>query len=642
MEKPLWQPSEADKQQSQMAKFMRFVNDRWQRSLRDYAQLHRWSVAEYATFWPAVWEFCELKGEIAQATPVQMRDQNSVWFEQGQLNFAENCLQRRDAHPALLYANEHGERQEISYAELYQRVRELAGYLLSLDIAPGDRVAAMMPNCPETVIAMLASTAIGAVWTSCSPDFGLPGLIDRFGQVAPKVLFAVDGHTYQGKVFSHVEKIRQLQQQLPSLVQTIVLPHSKQHDSTTTLPCILFNDAHIKKADFNFNRLPFNHPLYILYSSGTTGKPKCMVHGAGGTLLQHAKELRLHCDVTPNERIFFFTTCGWMMWNWLISSLSVGATVVLYDGSPAYPTPDALIQLIDELNITVFGCGAKYIESLEKRRCRPCDTHKLNSLRSILTTGSPLLSTSFDYIYRDIKSNVQVSSISGGSDIISCFALGNPLLPVYRGELQCIGLGMDVKIFNAAGKPVIAEKGELVCTSPFPSMPIYFWDDPNGEKYHNAYFNQFPQVWTHGDFAEITPHNGLIIYGRSDATLNPSGVRVGTAEIYNQIEKIPDIIDSLAVGHIIDNTEHIILFVVLAKNVTLDDTLITKIKITIRDNTSPMHVPHIIHAVSDLPRTLNGKVCEIAVKKTLAGHPIDNHTSLLNPQILQEFIRCLH
>jgi acetoacetyl-CoA synthetase len=640
MSQPLWQPSAERMAQSRMQHFIYYINDHYQLALNDYSALYQWSITHSADFWLAVWEFCQVIGTPptqVMITSDQMK--NTQWFLNARLNFAENLLRRRDEHLAIIFASERGDYRMMTYADLYVEVARLATHLRKMGVGVGDRVAAMMPNMPETVIAMLATTSIGAIWSSCSPDFGLEGLVDRFGQIEPKILFAVEGHAYKGKTFDHLEKIRDLQQHLPSVIQTIIVPYIQSqpniksiHHSTLYQDCLAQDHD-----DFYFEQLPFEHPVYILYSSGTTGKPKCMVHGAGGTLLQHLKELVLHTDLHPQHRIFFYTTCSWMMWNWFISSLAVGAAIVLFDGAPFHPTQNVLFDLIDKADINIFGVGATFLESAEKFALVPKKTHALSRLRTILTTGSPLLPESFDYVYQKIISNVCLSSISGGSDIISCFALGNPLLPVYRGEIQCIGLGMAVKIFNDVGKSVVGEKGELVCTQPFPSMPVYFWNDQDGEKYHQAYFTKFPGVWTHGDYAEITAHGGLIIYGRSDATINTRGVRIGTAEIYQQVEKIPDVLDCLAVGQDWQGDVRVILFVILRENISLTEDLRKKIKDSIRKNASPHHVPEKIIQVPDLPRTKNNKLVELAVKNAIENKPIKNLNSLENPQCLDYF-----
>ncbi len=618
----LWQPTHSDLTTSHMARFMHTVNSRYSRAFSDYESLHRWSLENKNEFWQAVWDFCNIAAGSGATSAFQpgtsLRD--ATWFDGARLNFAENLLQRNDEHIAIHYAREDGLRLSLTYKELQDTVYTLAAYLRSIGVVAQDRIAGFMPNCPETVIAMLATTLLGATWTSCSPDFGIDGVVDRFGQTQPKVLFAVETHHYQGKIFTHTELIHEVKKKVCSIQEVIVCvpgqPLPSHHDTVQPL------------------QSAFDHPAFILYSSGTTGQPKCMVHGAGGTLIQHLKELHLHSDIGAKDTLFFYTTCGWMMWNWMVSALALGATIVLYDGAPFTQNKNILYDLIDEFNITHFGVGAKFIESSNQFNLMPCTTHTLKSLRCILTTGSPLLPASFDYIYSAIKNNIRVSSISGGSDIISCFALGNPLLPVYRGELQCIGLGMDVKIFNEAAEAVVNEAGELVCVGAFPSRPLYFWNDTEGALYQHAYFEHFPNVWTHGDFAKITPHRGLIIYGRSDATLNPSGVRIGTAEIYHQIEKITEIIDSLAVGKEQHGAEMIVLLVVLQPKLILDEALIKSIKHTIKTHTSPLHVPTKIIQVPDLPRTLNGKKVEIAVKNIINNRPIQNKMALANPEIL--------
>lgn len=639
---PMWRPSAEMIAASQMTQFLQFIQQKYSGAITDYFTLHAWSIAHPGEFWQAVWAFMDI---IAQQPPetiyvpgARMRD--TQWFTGARLNFAENLLRYRDERAALIFHSELGITQTLSYRELYAQVSALADWLRQTGIVAGDRVVGWMPNRPETVIAMLASTALGAIWSACSGDFGLEGLLDRFSQIQPKILFAADAHSYGGKIFQHLEDIRALQQQLPSLVHTVIVPFTASLPNLSSLAapvdywqtCLSVNFAPL-----TFNALPFNHPLYILYSSGTTGKPKCMVHGAGGTLLQHLKELRLHTDLRREDTIFFYATCAWMMWHWLISSLAVGATIVLYEGNPFFPQKNALFDLVDQYGITVFGVGAKVIEAAEKFDLCPLQSHSLASLRTILTTGSPLLPESFEYVYRDVKPTVCLSSISGGSDIISCFALGNPLLPVYRGELQCLGLGMDVQVYNESGEAVQNEQGELVCATPFPSMPVYFWNDANGEKYQHAYFDRFPNVWTHGDYAQLTEHGGLIIYGRSDATLNPGGIRIGTAEIYQQMKKFPEIIDSLAIGQIRAGSERIILFVTLREGKTLTTELTAAIKTAIRQNTSPHHVPAKIIAAPDLPRTMNGKLMEIAVKKIINHQPLAQTEALANPESLEFF-----
>ncbi len=640
MDTPLWKPTNTDLKQSHMAQFINFVNQQQHLSLSDYQSLYKWSITEPNVFWEAVWHYCKIIAEqpAKQAFIAGKTMRDATWFSGAKLNFALNLLSRRDNHPAIIYACENGERATLSYQTLYQKVINLVAHLKQLGIQPGDRIAGFLPNRPETIIAMLATTYLGAIWSSCSPDFGLQGLLDRFAQIEPAILLATTAHSYNGKTHHHLSKIKSLQEKLPSLKQTIVISHIEKADISALKNAIFFEDIPDSTTTIaEPEHFPFNHPAFILYSSGTTGIPKCMVHGAGNVLIQHLKELMLHTDLHPNDKIFFYTTCGWMMWNWLVSSLAVGATVVLYEGSPVYPNSNTLFDLIDEVGITIFGVGAKLLETAENYALVPMKTHSLKSLRCILTTGSPLLPQSFDYVYQKVKSSVRLSSISGGSDIVSCFVLGNPILPVYRGEIQSRGLGMDVQVYNDHGESVIDEKGELVCTLPFPSMPLYFWNDPNGEKYFNAYFKRFSNVWAHGDYALLTHHDGVIIFGRSDATLNPGGIRIGTAEIYREVEHFPQIIDCLATAQRWQGSERIILFVVMKENESLNNELIKSIKTNIRNHISPHHVPAKIIAVPDLPRTISGKTVELAVKNIIHGKPVKNISALANPETLDYF-----
>lgn len=637
----LWKPRPSEAAVSQMAQFLHFINHQYNQKLTDYPELHFWSISHTSDFWLAVWNFMKI---IAIKPPREIfiqhsQMQKSQWFQGATLNFAENLLRYRDDRPALIFRRENGDSSRFTYHELYDQVKALTNWMRQSGIQPGDRVAGWMSNSPETVIIMLAAASLGAIWSVCSSDFGLQGVLDRFTQIEPKFLFAADSHIYGGKTFHHLKEIQLLQQQLPSLHQTVIVPATGSHPDLKTflLPVNAWQDCLIPSSDpLIFTPLPFNHPLYILYSSGTTDKPKCMVHGAGGTLLQHLKELRLHTDLRREDTLFFYTTCAWMMWHWSISALAAGATVVLYEGSPFYPQKTALFDLIDECGVSVLGAGAKIFESAQKWGLCPRESHSLSTLRTILTTGSPLLPESFDYIYGDIKAHVCLSSISGGSDIISCFALGTPLLPVYRGELQCLGLGMDVKIFNEQGEEV-HEKGELVCIKPFPSMPVCFWNDPLGEKYQHAYFDRFPGVWNQGDYAQITPHGGLIIYGRSDATLNPAGIRIGPAELYQPMKKFSDVLDCLAVGHHTAAGEEIILFVTLTAGHKLTQTMINAFKTSIRHHLSAHHVPAKIIQAPDLPRTLNGKIMEVAVKKIINHEPLIQTEALANPDSLEFF-----
>jgi acetoacetyl-CoA synthetase len=642
MDTVLWRPSQEAIVKSNMTRFMQFVNQAYHLNISYYDELYQWSIHEKEKFWQAVWEFCEVKySKFADKILVNAEFMpKAKWFAGAELNFAENLLKRKDSKTALIYRGENDTRRTLSYADLYRATSKIAKYLQQLNIKPLDRVAAIMPNIPETIIAMLATTSLGAIWTSCSPDFGHDGLLERFSQIEPKILFVADGYFYNGKAYDVIPKIKTILAQLPTIQKIILIPHIQTIPYLSeTLNVELFNTvlSTIPETEINFKQLPFDHPVYIMYSSGTTDIPKCIVHGAGGTLLQHLKELILHTDLTENDTIFYYTTCGWMMWNWYVSSLAAGATLVQYDGAALYPTPARLFNLIEEEKITIFGTSAKYISTLEKHGLQPKQTHRLKSLKTILSTGSPLVAKNFDYVYQQIKPDVHLSSISGGTDIISCFALGNPISPVYQGEIQCRGLGMQIEIFNEKGESIIAEKGELVCTAPFPSMPVYFWADADGSKYYKSYFSKYPNVWNHGDYAEMTEHNGLIIYGRSDTTLNPGGIRIGTAEIYRQIEKISKILDCVAVEQQWENDTRIILFVKLNENKQLTNELKNKIKTLIRNNCSPHHVPAKIIQVTDIPKTLNEKTMELAVRDIIHGRAIKNINAVANPESLEYF-----
>ncbi|ADE15594.1 acetoacetyl-CoA synthase [Nitrosococcus halophilus Nc 4] len=642
MQEPLWRPSSSQVEQAQMTRFLRTVQDQFGAKVSDYPSLYAWSIQHPENFWTAVWDFCEVKASQPWEAVLENGDKmpGARWFVGSRLNFAENLLRYRDERPALVFRGEDGHRYSLGYGELYLQVARLAEVLKRAGVGVGDRVAGWMPNRPETIIAMLATTSLGAVWSSCSPDFGIHGVLDRFGQIEPKVLFAADGYDYKGKAIDSLARLAKIIESLPSLQQVIVVPYLHFSPNLASIPKAQGYEAvmgEVGNPQLTFAQLPFDHPVYILYSSGTTGVPKCIVHGAGGTLIQHLKELVLHTDLQREDRIFYYTTCGWMMWNWLVSALATGATVVLYDGAPFYPRPESLWDMAAEEEITVFGTSAKYLSGLEKAEVQPVRTHNLAKLRALLSTGSPLAPESFDYVYRDIKGDVQLSSISGGTDIVSCFALGNPILPVYRGELQCRGLGMKVEIFDEEGRSVEGQKGELVCTAPFPSMPVFFWNDPEGQKYRAAYFERFPGVWTHGDYAELTAHGGLMIYGRSDTVLNPGGVRIGTAEIYRQAEKLPEILESLAIGQSWQGDVRIILFVTLREGRMLDEALIARIKQIIRDHTSPRHVPAKVLQVPDMPRTISGKLVELAVSQVIHGRPVKNLDALANPETLDYF-----
>ena len=641
--KPLWRPDPARMHHSAMADFIIRANAERGAQVTDYdyPALYRWSLDDPAGFWSLLWDFFNIK---AEAPPEQILAHPEAmpgarWFTGARLNFAENLLRFRDEQTALVFRNESGCRRRLSYAELYREVASVRAGLEASGVGTLDRVAAYLPNLPEAVIVMLATASLGAVYSSASPDFGASGVLDRFGQIEPKVLFASDGYLYNGKPRGTLGKLRQIAAALPSLERVVVVPYVDSAARFGDIRHAVHYDDFRRHTiqTIEFRPQAFDHPLYILYSSGTTGKPKCIVHGTGGVLLQHLKELGLHCDLHREDVLFYFTTCGWMMWNWLVSGLALGATLVLYDGSPLHPDAEALLRMADEEGITVFGTSAKYLAAIEKAGVTRNPKARLDSIRSILSTGSPLLPEQYDYVYRELKPQIQLASISGGTDIVSCFALGNPLLPVYRGELQCRGLGMAVKIFDSQGHSLVGKPGELVCTRPFPAMPIGFWNDPNGERYRSAYFGRFPNVWHHGDWSALTERGGLIIYGRSDAVLNPGGVRIGTAEIYRQVEKLPEIMESLAVGQAWRGDVRIVLFVRLADGIELTAELGNRIRREIRDNASPRHVPAKIIAVPDLPRTRSGKITEIAVRKIIHGQEIHNLEALANPEALEAF-----
>ena len=639
---PLWTPSPERREATNLHRFVRYVREATGNAdIGSYAPLYDFSIRHPEKFWPLVWEFCGVRatGEFEPTLVDGDRMPGAHWFPNVQLNFAQNLLRFKDDKLALVFRNEWGHRREISYAHLHASVGRIAHALKQAGVAKGDRVAGFLPNLPETVVAMLAAASLGATWSSCSPDFGVNGVVDRFGQIAPKVLFCADAYPYGGKRHDCLVKVREVLAAIQSIEKCVVIAYSGDALRLNGLRDAVAWDDFAGSEDHAIEFVPttFDHPLYIMYSSGTTGRPKCIVHGAGGTLLQHLKELVLHTDLKREDRIFYYTTCGWMMWNWLVSGLAVGATVVLYDGSPTYPDGHALWDLADEVGISIFGTSAKWIDATAKMGVKPRETHKLAQLKTILSTGSPLSPESFDYVYRDVKGRVLLASISGGTDIISCFALGNPVLPVWRGELQCRGLGMKVVILDDAGHPVREQPGELACAAPFPSMPVMFWNDPDGEKYHAAYFSKVPGMWCHGDRAELTRHDGIIIYGRSDATLNPGGVRIGTAEIYRQVEQLPEVLESVAVGQRWQDDERIVLFVRLRGGLQLDAGLRDRIKQQIRDNTTPRHVPAKILQVADIPRTISGKISELAVRAVIHGEPVKNTDALANPGSLECF-----
>ena len=642
----LWQPHSEQIDQANMTKFMRFVNKEYGNSFSDYFELYNWSVKKIEEFWEAVWKY---SGIIHSSEYEFVLDERKMpgarWFGGAKLNFAENLLRYKDDKLALISYRENNPTLKLTYKELYRLVSACASGLKKLGLKKGDRVAGFVTNIPETVIAMLAVTSIGAIWSSCSPDFGIQEVFDRFDQIEPKILFAIESYCYNGKLINCNEKIVQISEKISSIEHVIKIAafndfSDKNNSKLTVSKFINFNkllDFTAKK--ISFEQLPFDHPVYIMYSSGTTGLPKCIIHGAGGTLLQHYKEHVLHTNLKREDIITYFTTCGWMMWNWLVSALQVGATIFQFDGSPSYPNLKILWQQIEKEKITVFGTSPKFLTTCQKSDMEPKTEFDLSCLKVILSTGSPLTNENFIWVYEKVKKNVQLSSISGGTDIISCFMLGNPVLPVYKGEIQCRGLGMKVQVFDKNGKSIQNEKGELVCTEPFPSMPVYFWNDPDNKKYKGAYFNKFPEVWTHGDYIKIIENGGIIVYGRSDATLNPGGVRIGTAEIYRIVESMNEIADSIVVGQKLNGDTIVILFVVLNENVSLLPELIENIKMNIRKNATPRHVPSKIFQVGEIPRTISGKKVEVAVTKIINGESVENRDSLINPKSLDQFLR---
>jgi acetoacetyl-CoA synthetase len=646
---PIWTPSAERARHTQIYRFMQRVNLKYRMSLNSYPGLWEWSVREIDSFWAEMWDLIGVK---ASARYTQVIDDpkkmpGAKWFSGAKLNFAENLLARgNDDDPAIIFRGEGMTKSRtMTFAQLRADVADVAAALRERGIAPGDRVVGFMPNVPETIVAMLAASSLGAIWSSCSPDFGVKGVLDRFARLEPKVLFCADGYQYNGRRFDSIGKVAGIFENLTSCPNVVVVPYTQERADFSSLPnaehYVDFKarggrgGARDTTHDMIFEQLPFEHPLYIMFSSGTTGLPKCIVQSAGGILLNQLKEHILHVDTRSGDRVFYFTTCGWMMWNWLVAALGTGATVVLYDGAPMYPDGRSLWTFAEEEAVSVFGTSAKYLAALEKTGVKPREECELTQLRAVLSTGSPLSEESFDFVYSDIKSDVCLSSISGGTDLNGCFAGGNPMGPVYRGELQCRQLAMDVHAFDERGRPVIGEKGELVCLSAFPSMPIYFWADPDGSKYHEAYFSEYPGIWRHGDFIGINERGGVKIYGRSDATLNPGGVRIGTAEIYRQVETLPEIIDSLVIGQEWDGDDlRVILFIKMREDVALNDELEARIRKHIRENCSPRHVPAKIISVADIPYTISGKKVELAVRNIIHGRDVRNKDALANPQSL--------
>ena len=638
---PLWTPSAQRIAQTNMTAFMQTVAARFGVPVPSYEALHRFSIDRNADFWQTMWDVGGILGEKGERTVERPGEMPGArYFPDGRINFAENVLKRRDDAPAILFNGEGQRHRTLTFGQLARDVSAFAAALRRAGIRPGDRVAGYIPNMPEAIIAGLGAAAVGAVWSSCSPDFGVQGVLDRFGQIQPRVIVSADGYFYGGKAHDSLARLAEVVRALPSVEHAVVVPFVHERPDVGAV-----RSAH-RWSDFvgdvptqamTFERFPFNHPLYILYSSGTTGVPKCIVHGVGGTLIQHLKEHQLHCDIHPDDRVFYFTTCGWMMWNWLVTVLASNATILLYDGSPFHPTGNVLFDFADATGMTLFGTSAKFIDAVSKAALAPIDTHDLASVRTMTSTGSPLAPESFDFVYSKIKRDIHLASISGGTDIVSCFVGGNPIAPVWRGEIQGAALGMKVEVFDEKGRVVTGEKGELVCTMPFPSMPVGFWNDPDGRRYHAAYFERYPNVWHHGDYVELTGHGGMIIYGRSDAVLNPGGVRIGTAEIYRQVEQLEEIVESLVIGQRWDNDERIVLFVRLRDGEPLTAALEDRIRRRIRENTTPRHVPARIVRVNEIPRTKSGKIVELAVREVVHGREVKNREALANPEALEQF-----
>ncbi len=642
MSTPLWTPSQDKIDGANITAFKKQVEQDWGVELADTEALWEFSVTELEKFWTSVWDYtglvAETRGDRVLADGDKMP--GAKWFPDARLSFAENCLRRRDDGEAMVFIGEQQVVRRLSFKDVYDQVSVTQQLLRDLGVGKGDRVAGYLPNMPETIICMLAVNSLGAVWSSCSPDFGQQGVLDRFGQIEPKVLFCTDGYWYNGKRHDVREKTASIAAELPTLIKTVLLPYGDQDADVGPLQnAVTFADAtkDIEPTDVTFEQLPFDDPLYIMFSSGTTGAPKCIIHSQGGTLLKHASEQPLHCDIRKDDRVFFFTTCGWMMWNWLATNIAWGATLLLYDGSPFYPSGEVLFTLADTEKMTLFGTSAKFIDALNKAELRPVDTHDLSSVRMLCSTGSTLVPEGFDYVYDAVKPDVHLVSFSGGTDIMGCFCGGDMTRPVWRGEIQARILGMDVQVYDDEGQPLRGEKGELVCAKPFPSVPLGFLNDEGDKRFHEAYFDMFPNVWTHGDYVSLTEHNGIVIFGRSDATLNPGGVRIGTAEIYRQVEKLDEIQESIVIGQDWDNDVRVVLFVILKNGITLDEDLTARIKKQIRDNCTPRHVPAKIIPIADIPRTKSGKITELAVRDIVHGRGVKNKEALANPEALKLF-----
>ena len=640
MSKPIWIPSEEQIKAANLTRFINLVNERFGLKLNTYHDLQKWSVNNIPNFWALIWEFGEVRASVPYESVVTNLDDmlGVTWFPGARLNFAENLLRYRDDRTALTFRGEGQEAVRLTYAQLYDKVARLAEALRQSGVKVGDRIAGFMPNMIETVIAMLAATSLGAIWSSCSPDFGVKGILDRFQQIEPKILFTANGYSYNGRVFDSLERVSSVLGEIPSVEKVIVVPYTDTSPDISQIPnSVLFNDyiSVRPESEIQFEQLPFDHPIYIVYSSGTTDKPKCVVHRAGGILIQHLKELILNTDMKRDDTIFYFTTCGWVMWNWLVSSLTQGASIILYDGSPFFPDETTLFKLVKDENTSIWGTSPRYLATIEKAGIRPDEQYDLPNLKTMISTGSPLSIENYQFVYRYIKPDIFLNNISGGTEAIACFGIGNPVSPIYAGEMQGLGLGMDVHVFDDEGKSITEQEGELVCTKPFPSMPLKFWNDDNNQKYRSTYFEMYPNVWRHGDNARITNNGGLIISGRSDATLKPGGVRIGTAEIYRQVETVEEIQDCLVIGQEWDNDVRIILFVKLNEGVEFNEALIQKVRNVIRNNASPRHIPAKIIPVADIPYTVNGKKVELAVRNIIHGKPVQNIDALANPDALE-------